>query len=174
MTKSKIKNNSENIILIGMMGSGKSTVGNLLAKLLYEYTFIDSDKEIERITGSTISNLFLSKGEHYFRDLESKVLREINTQKIILASGGGMPFYNNNWNVLSKLGTTFFLNQSLQQLLINCKKSTAKRPLYNEATFIKILEERTPIFQKSNHTIDCFGLKPSEIADVIFRLHQSV
>ena len=85
-----------------------------------------------------------------------------------------MPFHNNNWDVLSKLGTTFFLNQSLKQLLINCKKSTAKRPLYNEATFVKILEERTPIFQKSNHTIDCFGLKPSEIADVIFRLHQSV
>ena len=174
MTKSKIKNNSENIILIGMMGSGKSTVGRLLAKLLDEYTFIDSDKEIERITGATISNLFLSKGEHYFRELESKVLREINTQKIILASGGGMPFHNNNWDVLSKLGTTFFLNQSLKQLLINCKKSTAKRPLYNEATFIKILEERTPIFQKSNYIIDCFGLKPSEIADVIFRLHQSV
>ena len=85
-------NNSEqnNIVLVGFMGAGKTTIGKLLAKSM-GFSFIDTDEEIEKEEGMSIAQIFEKKGEEYFRELESDFITNFRQSKCIIATGGGMP-----------------------------------------------------------------------------------
>ena len=156
-----------------MMGSGKSTVGKILNGLLDDFKLIDTDKEIEKNTGMSIANLFSTYGQQHFRNLESSLLNKIDANLTILATGGGMPFFNDNWNCLDELGTTFFLNHQLNQLIYNLKRTANKRPLFNESTFTDLYQKRMPLYKKAKYTIECSDLTPRQIANAIIDLHQS-
>ncbi len=115
----------ENIVLTGMPGSGKSTVGRLLQ--VDGYTFIDTDAEIERRCGCTIRELIAAKGETYFRDLESEVIRDVSRESCrIISTGGGAILREENLQYLKRNGKLFFLDAALSRL-----RATGDRPLSN-------------------------------------------
>jgi shikimate kinase len=108
--------NNEKIILVGFMGSGKTTIGKSIAQTI-NLPFIDSDQMIEEEEGTSIKELFEDKGEEYFRRLENKFVLEIGKFEIsIISTGGGLPVYNNNMDHLNDTGITVYLNVPLSVL----------------------------------------------------------
>ena len=117
-----IRGAKENIVLTGMPGCGKSTVGRVLAA--EGYTFIDTDAEVEARCGCTIRDLIATKGAAYFRDLESAVIRDLSTEGgRVIATGGGAVLRAENVRHLKRNGRLFFLDAPLSRL-----QATADRP----------------------------------------------
>ena len=124
---------TENIVLSGMPGAGKSTVGRLLAQKL-ERPFFDLDEEIVRVAGRSIPEIFATDGEATFRNLETKVLRDVlaNQKGIVLATGGGAILRNENVDLLHRNGKIYFIDRPLEALL-----PTPDRPLASSAEAIR-------------------------------------
>ncbi|HZK47931.1 MAG TPA: shikimate kinase [Atopostipes sp.] len=119
----------ENLVLIGMPGSGKSTIGRILGEKL-GLLVIDLDKEIEKHAGQSIPSLF-KKGEAHFRVVESEVAEIFSEQSpLVIATGGGIILKDANMDALSKNGTIIFLNRSLEN--ITSDVDTNSRPLLKE------------------------------------------
>jgi shikimate kinase len=105
-----------NIYLIGMMGSGKSTTGKLLAERL-GYRFIDTDTSIEHLVGQSVTEIFQTVGEGEFRQIETQVLAEISAYtRLVVATGGGIAIKQENWNHLHQ-GLVIWLDPSLDILI---------------------------------------------------------
>ncbi len=132
----------ENIVLTGMPGSGKSTVGKLLR--VDGYTFIDTDAEIEKRCGCTIKELIAAKGEVYFRDLETDVIRDVSAKNgRIIATGGGAILREENVRCLKRNGKLFFLDAPLSRL-----RATGDRPLSNtQDKLAKLYADRIGIYR---------------------------
>jgi len=118
-----------NVILIGFMGSGKSTIGVRLSYKM-KMPFIDTDKYIENKLKRTISEIFAESGEGFFRDLETDVLKELlqDKAKYIISVGGGLPVREENRKLLKELGTVIYLKTSADELYERLKGDT-ERPL---------------------------------------------
>ena len=127
----------ENLVLTGMPGSGKSTVGRLLQ--VEGYTLVDTDAEIERRCGCSIRELIDAKGETYFRDLESEVIRDVSAESSrVISTGGGAILRDENLRCLRRNGQLFFLDAALSRL-----RATADRPLSNtEDKLSKLYDQR--------------------------------
>ncbi|UCS93583.1 shikimate kinase [Echinicola marina] len=146
------------IVLIGMPGSGKSTLGKLLAKQL-NFDFYDLDEEIVRAEGMEIPKIFLSKGEGYFRKLETKVLAALleKESSFLLSTGGGAPCYNENMELINQRGISVYLEVSVSELLKRLTKNEAdKRPMFQGLDTAEIsqklydlLTEREEFYQKA-------------------------
>ena len=134
----------ENIVLTGMPGSGKSTVGKLLN--IDGYEFVDTDEQIEKRCGTTIKELIAAKGEKYFRDLETDVIREISSQGCkIISTGGGAILREENIRCLKRNGRIFFIDAELSRLY-----ATEDRPLSNtEDKLVKLYNERIDIYRST-------------------------
>ena len=124
----------QNIVLTGMPGSGKSTVGAILAKQM-EREFVDTDDLVVRAAGKSIPEIFAEHGETYFRDLETRVIREEVSQRsgLIVATGGGVILKQENVDLLSHNGRLYFLDRPLEDLL-----PTEDRPLASSAEAIRM------------------------------------
>jgi shikimate kinase len=120
------------VVLIGYMASGKSTIGKILAKKL-GYDFIDLDDFIEGKEHSTVADIFKTKGEIYFRKIESQYLKDIlsGKNKIVLSLGGGTPCYNNNMAFILNAHQvkSIYLKASIKTLIARLKNEKSKRPL---------------------------------------------
>jgi shikimate kinase len=128
------------IFLIGFMGSGKSTLGSALAKSL-GYDYWDTDNWIEKTEGKSISDLFETKGEAYFRELEKEALAVAVQQKnVIIATGGGLPCFFDNMDVIQQFGWSVFLKINATHLLERLRGETAQRPLLSEMKEKELLE----------------------------------
>ena len=132
------------------MGAGKSTVGKQLAKALGR-DFYDTDKEIERRTGVSVSWIFEMEGESGFRQREQKVLEELSQLKnIVLATGGGIVLPEENRRMLRSRGYVVYLSTSIEQLLRRTNKDK-NRPLLQtdnpKETVKTLMAERTPLYQ---------------------------
>jgi len=128
------------IFLIGPMGTGKSSIGKILAKKI-DSKFIDTDKLIETQEGIKIKEIFNSKGENYFRDLEVNALEKTLTCDFaVIATGGGIIERKTNRLLLKNEQNVFFLNSSIKRQFERTKDSD-KRPLLNKDNNLKILEE---------------------------------
>ena len=138
----RIEQSKRNIALIGMPSSGKSTVGKRLAKEL-NMSFVDTDTEIEKISGKTIPQIFALQGEAAFRDIESAVLAEISAkQNTVIATGGGAVLREQNLTLLRGNGTVYFIDRPLELLI-----TTDDRPLSsNRADLEKRYNERYGIY----------------------------
>jgi shikimate kinase len=150
-----------NIILIGFMGSGKTSIGRKLARKL-NYTFIDSDEWIATQENQTITSIFESKGETYFRELEYAFIQSLHGKnEIVLSTGGGMPCYKNAMDLLNSLGTTVYLQRSVLDLAHRVSHSKTKRPLVIGKTpnelkqYIQsMLEIRNPFYEQAKWIAD--------------------
>ncbi len=160
----KLLRQKENIVLIGMPGSGKSTVGELLSKKM-QRPFFDMDALIVEAAGKPISQIFAEDGEAAFRDLETRVLKDTLAQKngLVIATGGGAVLRRENVDAMRRNGRIYFLDRPLQELL-----PTADRPLASDVQSIrKRYEERYEIYCASaDHRIAVDGDAYS-VADVI-------
>ncbi len=122
-----------NIVLVGPMGSGKTTVGRRLSEKL-KVDFYDADHEIINKTGVTIDHIFDVEGEEGFRKRESKVLKELcNKSNIVLATGGGAVILEENRSIIKKAGSVIYLSSSVDQILRRTSKSKI-RPLLENST----------------------------------------
>jgi shikimate kinase len=138
-----------NIILIGPMGSGKSTIGNIVARRLHR-EFQDSDHHIEQRTGVDIARIFDVEGEHGFRDRESQALQELlSVNDRVIATGGGSVLRTENRQLLKQQGYIVFLDTSLNQQMQRLRRDK-KRPLLQtadpRARLEALFRERRPIY----------------------------
>ena len=160
------------------MGSGKSTIGRHLASIL-SYDFIDLDDYIELKEDQSITSIFQSKGEIYFRKIETKYLEELLSSEgnFILALGGGTPCYSNNMDLIltTKTAKSIYLKLSIASLVKRLKSEKQNRPLINHLTsdedlleFVgKHLFERNQYYSQSNFTINTDGKSIKGITEVI-------
>lgn len=117
------------VFLIGYMGSGKSTVGKKLARIL-NYAFEDTDALIEKMTGKTIDEIFGSEGEAAFRMLEHSVIKSLtNRINTVVATGGGAPCYYDNLDLMQQQGITVYLKLHPESIVKRLKQSKTRRPL---------------------------------------------
>ncbi|MFQ5824243.1 MAG: shikimate kinase [bacterium] len=164
----------QNIYLIGFMGAGKSTVGKILAKKLNR-EFFDTDFIIEKKIGTSISQIFLLKGESFFRNIESTVVKEVakNTGAVI-ALGGGAILSQANWEIIKNSGITIYLKWDIQLLLPRILTDKT-RPLVNNTLnnsgrteIEEMLVQREPFYKRADVILECKKYtKPSHIADQI-------
>ena len=161
-----------NILLTGFMGAGKTTVAKKLAKRL-GYFFIDTDREIEKEQGCSITEIFKYGGEECFRDLETDILQKLQTkQNLVIATGGGMVLRNENRSLMQSLGTRVYLKVELQELMHRLKKDK-KRPLLQkskpEEHILEILQQRKSIYEEAECIIDTTDLSPHQMVTEIIR-----
>jgi shikimate kinase len=117
------------IFLIGFMGCGKSYIGRKIAPNL-GYEYIDMDKFIETQQAMSIKQIFDEKGESYFRNLEHEFLLNIDSsQNLVISTGGGVPCFFNNIQIMNEKGLTIYLNRNKELVLSRLKKGIDKRPL---------------------------------------------
>ena len=160
------------------MGAGKSTLGKKLAKAI-GYQFVDSDKEISNQQGVTISVLFDTKGEAYFRQLEKEFIEQLDSnENYIVATGGGLPIYTNLMNKLNEKGITLYLRVKPSTLLLRLKEGQKKRPLIanlNEeqlkAFIAEKLMERESTYLKAQLIVDEPNQKIEQLIHLL-HLHQ--
>lgn len=155
-------NFESNIVLTGMPGCGKSTVGKLLN--IDGFEFIDTDTEIEKCCGCTIKELIATKGEKHFRDLESEVIRDVSTKKCrVISTGGGAILREENVQALKQNGTLFFINASLSRL-----RATDDRPLSDtEDKLVRLYNERIDIYRRTADVIVPDTQTPEALAQYI-------
>jgi shikimate kinase len=143
----------KNIVIIGFMAAGKTTIGKELSKKL-DFDFIDTDIEIEKNEKMKISDIFEKKGEDYFRHLETNILKNtINKKNIILSTGGGIIVRKENIPILKKIGTVIWLNGDKNTIIKHLKSSNIDRPLlrdYNnlETKIDEILSKRYDVYRQ--------------------------
>ena len=158
-----LREKSMNIVLIGMPGSGKSTIGRALSVLTGK-TFVDTDDLVEDMSGMTIPEIFARHGESHFRDLESKIARRIGKEtRLIIATGGGCVLREENMDALMQNGRIVLLERDTEKL------ATAGRPLSTDLDALrKIKEDRSPLYKKyGEFTIDTGACSPKENAELI-------
>lgn len=151
------------IVLLGYMGSGKTTVGKQLAKKLY-VPFYDLDQYIESREGASISEIFKNKGEIYFRKIEHTYLKEFFNEKesYILSLGGGTPCYAGNMDVIlqQENSTSIYLQASISTLKDRLEKNKSKRPIVASLSEEKLTEfiakhlfERRAFYSQAKHSV---------------------
>lgn len=150
------------IFLVGLPGSGKTTLGRQLAKRL-NISFLDLDAEIEKAEQSVISEIFSRKGEDYFRKAESERLQKLgdSSQDFVLSTGGGAPCFFDNMKNMNAAGKTIFLDVPTAEIMNRLLRTDlAKRPLFakmNPEEFKDKIEfmrsQRFPFYKQAQHTI---------------------
>lgn len=158
------------VYIIGFMGSGKTTAGRKLADKL-GWAFIDLDKKIEEFSGQTISVIFSKNGEPYFREVESKVLRELQIDDdTVISTGGGTPCFNDNMDFMLHNGITVYLKLT-PSALISRLSNSMDRPLIADLKGKKLLDFiteklnlREKDYLRSDLCVDGIDLDLSRIA----------
>ena len=166
----KEKLGGRNIFLIGMMGSGKSQTGPVLAKMI-NYAFVDTDDVIEKASKQSISSIFEKDGEKVFRDVEKKVLKEISQHhSLVIATGGGLVTLPENWGILHQ-GIVIWLDLDLKRSIQRLESDNKKRPLLIgddlAENFRQIYESRKLIYLESDLRIEVEDQSPYELATMI-------
>ena len=167
-------NNKINISLCGMMGSGKSAIGKILANKL-DYNFIDVDKMIEIDAGKTINKIFVEDGEEYFRDLEEKItLKLLKNNKNIISLGGGGFINKNIRKEILKNHISFWLSWNNSTIIKRILKSK-KRPIAFNSTennLKKLINERSNFYAEANFKVNCETLTKNMIVKNIIKLYE--
>lgn len=163
----------KNIILVGYMGCGKTTVGKNLARIC-NFTFLDTDELIEEQQGRSISEIFATDGEAAFRDMETEVLKsmiEQQKERLVISTGGGMAVREENRGLLKQLGVVFYLKAKPETVYERVKGDT-KRPLLQcddpLSRIREMQEQREPAYKDAaHHVIEVDEYRQQEIAEKI-------
>ena len=164
-----------NIVLIGMMGSGKSSIGKILSKKL-NVKFIDIDQKIEEVESSSIADIFKKSGENYFRKIEEKIsLKSIKSQNSLISLGGG-GFINSSIRKLClKTCSSFWLSWKDETIIRRIYKSK-KRPLVMKLSknqIIDLIKERSKFYELSEYKIICDKLDKVQIINKILDIYKN-
>ena len=167
-------NSKKNLILVGMMGSGKSTLGSLISKKL-NLKFIDIDNILENEAKMKISEIFKKKGEVFFRNLEEKItLKILRLNNNVISLGGGS-FLNEKIREEVLINNfSFWLNCDAKTLLKRIKKNK-NRPVasnLNDNEILELIEKRKKIYSKAQFKINCHKLKKTEIVEKILKIYE--
>jgi shikimate kinase len=166
----------KNLVLTGMMGVGKSTIGKRLAKSL-KLKFVDVDKAIEEKEKNTVSEIFNNKGESYFRKIEKKITLEVlKKSELVIALGGGAFINSSIRKEVLNSCTSIWLDLNVKSILLRLK-NVNKRPLLNqnnlEKTLNKIYLDRKRIYNESNFRIKCESKNIKVITDRIIKIYEN-
>ena len=162
---------NKNLVFLGMMGSGKSSIGNLVSKKI-NLPFIDIDNLITETTGMSILEIFEKKGENYFREIEEKTtLKVLKGKNNIISLGGGAFLNKNIQKEVLRNHISFWLNWETNTL-INRIKNNKKRPIANNSSvneLTKLIKKRSLIYSKALYKINCENFTKNEIAEKILK-----
>ena len=165
----------ENIVFLGMMGSGKTSIGLLISKKL-NLQFYDIDQIIEKELDMSISDIFEKKGEKFFRDIEEKTTLKILKKKWIVVSLGGGAFINKKIREeILKNHLSFWLNWNSKTLIQRIKKNL-KRPIALKSStseLIDLIKKRSVVYSKSKYKINCEKLSKNEIVNEIINFYEN-
>ena len=148
----------DNIILIGMPGSGKSTIGVLLAKMM-GYGFVDTDLLIQHFEGKKLYEILRDKGNDYFSETENKILSGIQARHTVIATGGSAVFGKEAMEHLSSIGRVVYLKVSIRELKRRIKNFATRGIMMKKCqTLDDIFTERSPLYEKyADITVNCTG-----------------
>jgi len=165
----------KNLVFLGMMGSGKSSIGSIISKKL-KLNFFDIDKVIENDQKMRISKIFEIKGEDFFRQVEKKItLNILRNTKGVIALGGGAFLNQDIKKEVLKNHLSFWLNWEVDTL-INRIKDSKKRPLAlnsNKNELVEIIKKRSIIYSKALYKINCDNLSKHQIAKKIIKIYET-
>lgn len=160
------------IYLMGFMGVGKSTFGKKLSNAL-SVSFTDLDKYIEESEEMSVKDIFALKGEEYFRNCESKILRNLSEGGVI-SLGGGTPIFNKNLDYILKNGLVLYLKLDAKSIYHRLRQSKTTRPLIEKLNddelfhFIELsLNEREPFYSRAHITVPALSISTTEVIDRI-------
>lgn len=157
---------SKNLVLTGFMGVGKSSVGKIIAASL-GFDFADTDEIITERENMPISKIFEEKGENYFRNLESKIIKEVSKREnTVIATGGGVPLRPDNIAFLRENGVIILLECDVKVIMKRVSKQ-GERPLLvskTEEEVFMLLKKRAPFYENCDFSVDVSTLTPIEAA----------
>jgi len=167
-------NSNKNLVFLGMMGSGKSTIGSLVSKKL-NLQFIDIDNLIIESTGMSILEIFKKKGEAYFRNLEEKItLKSLRNIKNVVSLGGGGFINNKIRKEILANHFSFWLHLD-ESILINRIRNSKKRPLILGSTdeeIRDIIKKRSKIYSNAQFKINCNKLTKTAVIKKIIKIYE--
>ena len=165
----------ENLVFLGMMGSGKSSIGLQIAKKL-KLTFVDIDKEIEKELGISIKKIFETKGENFFRKFEEKItLKKLKLDSVVISLGGGAFTNKLIRKEVLRSSISFWLNWNTTILLKRIRYSK-KRPLAFNATdnqLVDLIKKRNNIYSKALYEIKCDNLSKKQVIDKVLKIYET-
>ena len=165
----------KNIVFLGMMGSGKTSIGKLTSKKL-NLQFYDVDQIIEKELRMSISDIFEKKGEMFFRDFEEKTTLKILKKKKIVVSLGGGAFINKKIrDEILKNHFSFWLNWN-SKTLIQRIQNNKKRPIASKANtneLVDLIKKRSIIYSRSKYKINCEQLSKNKIVNKIIYIYEN-
>ena len=166
---------NENLVFLGMMGSGKSSIGLLVAKKL-KLNFVDIDNEIEKELGKKITDIFEENGEDFFRKIEEKItLKELKKNSSIISLGGGAFTNRNIRKEVLKNHLSFWLNWN-SKILLERIKNSKKRPIAinsSDNEIINLIQKRSHIYAKALFEIKCDNLSKNEVVNKIIKIYET-
>tara|TARA_Y100001935_G_scaffold243432_1_gene234836 strand:- start:1096 stop:1608 length:513 start_codon:yes stop_codon:yes gene_type:complete len=164
-----------NIVFLGMMGSGKTSIGKLVSKKL-KLNFFDTDSEIEKKINMKISKIFQEHGESFFRDVEEKItLNILEKENVVISLGGGTFINKIIRNKILSNHLSFWLNWK-PEILIKRIKNSPKRPLAMNSSINELgdlIKKRSNFYSKALYNIDCNELTKSQIANKIIKIYEA-
>ena len=171
MSSQPIRKQQKTIVLVGLMGAGKSSVGRILAAKL-DLPFIDSDDEVEKAAGCSIEDIFEIYGEPAFRDVEERVIeRLLKDPPAILSSGGGAFMNPRTRARIAETATSVWLRADLEILERRTKRRAAGRPLLKgtdpSEKLKQLINERYPVYEQADIIIESVDETPEKTADKI-------
>jgi shikimate kinase len=168
-------NSPSKIFLIGLPGSGKTTLAKQVAEQT-GLTFFDLDKEIEKKSGEKVEEIFAEKGEPYFRELERRTLLQLCELPagFVLATGGGAPCFSDNLQFMKKSGLVIFLDVPAKEISNRISRQSLNRPLLKNETADSLKDrieflrsQRISFYRQAHHTLPGERIQSKEIIDLI-------
>lgn len=172
--------NRKNIVLIGMMGAGKSTIAHLLDEKLKDFQYLDIDKEIEKLAKKHIEEIFALKGEAHFRKLEHEMIAKYaNYHNQVIATGGGVVENIDNINLLKKNSVIFYLKATPDELLARVRRTNInQRPMLKHPNpkeqLTELIKRREPFYKMADFEIDTEDKELIQIADEIIEKYDTI
>jgi shikimate kinase len=161
-----------NIVLVGFMGCGKTTIGRKLAVRL-GYRFIDTDHQIEREQRARVASLFRKHGEGFYRRLETDLLCRLQgVSNTVVATGGGILTTPGNLELIRRIGRVVYLKADIDDIVERISRNN-KRPLVQtadpKAAVLALMKIRNPLYQQADCTIDTYALKMGRVVSLIIQ-----
>ena len=164
-----------NIVFLGMMGSGKTSIGKIISKKL-KLQFFDIDQQIEINLGTKISDIFNNRGEKFFRELEEKITMDILKKRNVVIALGGGAFLNKNIRKEILINhMSFWLNLD-NKTLIDRIKNSSKRPLVtnlSKVELINLIKKRSNIYSKALYKVNCINLTKTDVVEKVINIYET-